>query len=420
MRDKVNDMLTLLSVQKTLPFEPGKQFNYGTSDYFLLGVIVKRVTGQSLADFAKKNLFEPLDMSNTFIMQNPVRIVKHRAIGYYQADKDHHWRQWTPGSAAPGGRGLYTCVQDLYRWDQNFHKNRLPWGEHMKEFVREGTLLGNRNVLDARPTGTYRGLKRIQFTGGMPGYVSALTQFPQQRFTVICLCNNSTIKPWEINSRIADFYLANVLGPELPDADDDAASRANDKVIELDERELRDKVGAFRLRVDYRIWKIELRDGKLQVIDHLKIAHPLIPMGRDRFRPQGEFFHDSARFIFERASPKLPLSLTSKWVGGTIEMDRVNLVEPTVEQLSDYAGEYYSDELSAAYRFKISDEMLLLRVNNLGWEPLDLTVQDEFVPGVRRNHDNRIIRFTRNQQHQVVGLTVALWRVKGVSFTKAR
>ncbi len=101
-------------------------------------------------------------------------------------------------------------------------------------------------------------------------------------------------------------------------------------------------------------------------------------------------------------------------------MDRVNLVEPTSEQLKDYTGEYHSDELSTRYRFNVSDGKLLLRVNNFGWEPLDPTVQDEFVPGVRQNHDNRIFRFTRNQQNQIVGLTVALWRVKGVSFTKAR
>jgi len=118
-----NDMLTLLSGQKTLPFEPGTEFRYGTGDYFLLGMIVRRVTGQSLADFAKKNLFEPLGMSQTFIMQNPARIVKRRAIGYYRHHKGH-WLQWTQSSAAHGGRGLYTCVEDLYRWDQNFYERR--------------------------------------------------------------------------------------------------------------------------------------------------------------------------------------------------------------------------------------------------------------------------------------------------------
>ena len=52
-------------------------------------------------------------------------------------------------------------------------------------------------------------------------------------------------------------------------------------------------------------------------------------------------------------------------------------------------------------------------------EPLDPTVKDEFVPAIRQNHDNRIFKFLRNEQNQVAGLSVTLWRVKGVSFTKA-
>lgn len=413
-----NDMLTLLSGQATLPFEPGTQFHYGTGDYFLLGVIVRRVTGQSLADFAKGNLFEPLGMPSTFIMQDPARIVKRRAIGYYQHPKGH-FLSWTQNSAAPGGRGVCTTVEDLSRWDQHFREHRLHSGKYMKEFIQDGTLLDNRNVLDATPTGSYRRLKRIQFTGGMPGYVAAMTQFPTQRFTVICLCNNAAITPWEINARIADLYLADQLGPPPPDEDRDAADRTHDQPVELAERELREKVGAFRLRADGRIWKVVWEDDKLLVIDHLNEPHPLIPMGRNRFRPLGGFFHESARFVFERNSPESPFSLTSKWVRGTIEMDRVDLVTPTSDELKDYIGEYQSDELSTRYRTKVSEGKLLLRVNNRGWEPLDPTVQDEFVPGIRQNHDNRVFRFTRNQQQQVVGLSVALWRVKSVMFVKA-
>ncbi len=312
-----DDLLALLAGQKSSPFEPGSQFSYGTRDYFLLGIIVKRVTGQSLAEFAKDNLFEPLGMSSTFIMEEPARIVKHRAVGYYRHPKGH-WMQWTQASSASGGRGVYTSVEDLCRWNVNFEDNRLPLGKHMKEFLREGTLLDNRNVLDARPTGSYRGLKRIQFTGGMPGYVAAFTRFPEQHFTVICLCNNSTITPWEINSRIADLYLAEHLGPEQPTNDMDAAKRAHDIVVKLDESELRDKVGAFRLRADGRIWKIVFQDGKLFVHDHLNNVHPLIPLGRNRFQPQGGFFDETARFEFTRATPELPYSMTSYWIGGTI------------------------------------------------------------------------------------------------------
>ena len=411
------DMLTLLSGQRTLPFKPGSQFHYGTGDYFLLGMIVERVTGQSLADFAREQLFEPLGMHRTFIMQNPARIVKQRATGYYR----HHsgqWLQWTQGSAAPGGRGLYTCVEDLYRWDQNFYQNQLSSGEHMREFLEQGTLLDNRKVLDARPTGTYRGVKRIQFTGGMPGYVAAMTRFPDQRFTVICLCNHSGIAPWDINARIADMYLSSELGPPERDEDADAANRAQDREVQLNESELKDKTGAYRLRRQGRIWKVVMSDGKLLLVDHLNESHPMIPMGRNRFRPQGGFFQESSRLVFERTSPESPYSMTSRWVGGMLEFDRVELAEPTEQQLRDYEGDYYSEELATTYRLKVRERKLWLRVNNRGWEPIDPTVRDEFIPDMREDHDNRIFRFRRNEQGQVIGLTASLWRVKKISFDR--
>src|SRR5262249_30932557 len=47
------DLLTVLTGQKKLPFAPGTQFHYGSGDSFLLGVVVKRVTGKSLAEFAR-------------------------------------------------------------------------------------------------------------------------------------------------------------------------------------------------------------------------------------------------------------------------------------------------------------------------------------------------------------------------------
>src|SRR5215471_9619185 len=60
------DLLTVLAGQRKLPFEPGTEFHYGSGDYFLLGLVVKRVTGKSLADYARENLFEPLGMTRTF------------------------------------------------------------------------------------------------------------------------------------------------------------------------------------------------------------------------------------------------------------------------------------------------------------------------------------------------------------------
>ncbi|MDG1895131.1 MAG: hypothetical protein P8J37_09495 [Fuerstiella sp.] len=200
--------------------------------------------------------------------------------------------------------------------------------------------------------------------------------------------------------------------------DHEAARRSEDEETAVDEAELRNKVGAFRLRADGRIWRIVFRNGRLLVIDHLNNAIPLIPVGRDRFQPDGGFFDETARFEFTRTSPESPFSLTSRWNGGTLRTDSVDLVEPDPAQLMACEGRYISDELAAMYRFRVADGKLLLRVNNLGWVPLDPTVQDEFVPGIHQNHDNRVFTFTRNEKNQITEMSVKLWRVKGVSFAK--
>ena len=57
------EILELLARQKSLSFKPGEQFLYSNSGYFLLSVIVKRVSGKSLAQFAEEQVFKPLGMS---------------------------------------------------------------------------------------------------------------------------------------------------------------------------------------------------------------------------------------------------------------------------------------------------------------------------------------------------------------------
>ena len=68
------DVLALVSRQKAPAFRPGSKFAYSNSSYFLLGRAVERITGQSLARFADKNVFRPLGMTSTYLDNNPTRV----------------------------------------------------------------------------------------------------------------------------------------------------------------------------------------------------------------------------------------------------------------------------------------------------------------------------------------------------------
>src|SRR3990172_6273044 len=117
-------------------------------------------------------------MARTHFEDDPSIVVQHRVVGY---DKLHDggYRRWVMHSRVVGGCGLKSCIDDQVRWVANFDANKLPRGKFVDEFFATGTLLGNRNVLVLDPTGEYRGLTRIQFTGGMPGFGAAVVRFPR-------------------------------------------------------------------------------------------------------------------------------------------------------------------------------------------------------------------------------------------------
>src|SRR5262249_16651858 len=149
--------------------------------------------------------------------------------------------------------------------------------------------LGNRSVLDVDayrkevdpgalrdgPPGQYRGLQRKQFTGGAWGIHAAMAQFPTKRFTVICLSNCDEIIPWVMTRRSADLYLAGDLQPEPPRGSERLAPV--EPIIELPEADLSDRVGAYRMKGAGIFWRITLRDGSLQLTDHLKRTYRLRP-----------------------------------------------------------------------------------------------------------------------------------------------
>ncbi len=427
------DFFSLICGQKTLPFKPGTEFRYSSGDYVLLGITIKRLSGFSLPEFARRRIFEPLGMKRTFFDDNPTSIVEQRAVGHHKPRGDD-WRLWRPTGSLVGGGGLNTCVEDLVAWDRNFTDNKLPKGKYLDEFLREGSLLGNRNCLDrdayvkemnpdARrdsPVGQYRGLRRRQFTGGAWGLNTAMTQFPDEGWTFICLSNCSEIAAWTMNARMADLLLASRLVP-LPDKPSEL-STSDPPTVQLSEAELREKVGTYRVKSTGQIWRIVIRDGALHVIDHLLDAYRLRPLSAMRFDPEGPFFYESTRFVFSRTAVNAAIRLVSQWDEpdnrGQLEFENVELVEPTSDQLTQYAGQYISDELAATYRFIVRDGQLWLRVNSRRWEQLDATVRDEFIPHIREPTDGRIIRFLRNENDEVTGLSIDYYRVTAVRFEK--
>ena len=416
-----SDLLAILEAQPELPIEPGSEFRYGSGDFFLLGLIVKRVSGKPLAQFAKERVFEPLGMHSTIFEVDSTQVLKNRAVGHIR-EKDG-WHLWRSQGYLPGGAGVNTTVEDLARWNANFDNNQLGDGPLVTEFFQSGSVLGNRFCLDgdayrkklnpdlAEPAGQYRGLRRIQFTGGVFGMHSVLARFPDQEFTVICLSNADELTPSKLAREISDICLADHMSGEAH-----RAVEIIDAKVRLTAAQLDEKVGRFQSEEGI-IFDISAKDGKLWNSNSRGETYELIPYSENRFQASA---YPEDTFVFHPPSPGEPIQMSLEWRGGTIAFQRVGSSARSVSDLDQYVGSYFNEPLGSTYRFKIHKEGLWLRVNGHRWEQLEPTVADEFVPYRKSGHENRVLRFLRNDAGEVEGLSISFWRVRGVKFARVR
>ena len=416
------DVLAVVTRQKSLPFETGKEYRFGSADYLLLATIVKRVTGQSIAEFSRQKIFDPLHMTSTHFNDDPTLVVKNRAMGYERFPwPDGELRQWKSNGYDVFGPDGSSCVEDLYRWDQNFYDNQLPHGKFMDEFISNGTLLDNRPALDVDPTGRYRGLKRIQFTGGNFAFAACMTRYPEQHFTFICLTNQQGTHPWANANGIADIYLSDHLKPTAKSKKpENTPSSHEETIVDIPESKLRTKVGAYRMQgLCNRVWQVALKDKQLSITDHLNHSYPLKAVSDIRFHTHGApKGFDRHALIFKQDASDKPFYLTISGAEGEQIFDRVEMVDPTPAALHEYDGRYFCDELSATYQFSVRDGALWVRINSRGWERLDPTIRDTFIPHLRVEQDSRFFNFHRNESGKIVGFDLDYFEAQDLYFEK--
>lgn len=213
-------VLDMICRQKELNFTPGEQHLYSNSCYFLLGVIVKRVSGKTLKEFAHENIFAPLGMKNSHFHDDNKHLVKNRAFGYAKTDNGE-FGNLTMRFDLVGSGGLYTTVEDLLLWDRNFYNNKLGKGGQtlIDKMLTNGKLNNGEevNYAFALTNGVYRGAKTVSHGGALGGYRAQLLRFPGHRFSVVILSNLASFNPTALAYKVADIYLAEHLKPlEIP------------------------------------------------------------------------------------------------------------------------------------------------------------------------------------------------------------
>lgn len=183
------DVLHLAELQDTAAFKPGQRFEYSNTAYSLLSLIVEKVSGMPYKDFLKQRIFKPLGMTHSTLNVAGDSIY-NRAYGYDQKGDSLLMSDQSIYSYVLGDGGVYSSVNDLYKWDQALYTSTL---------VKPGTIeeiFATRSWENDRVAYGYGwyidekyGQKRVSHTGGTSGFSTYMIRYPAIRFSIIILSN---------------------------------------------------------------------------------------------------------------------------------------------------------------------------------------------------------------------------------------
>ena len=183
--------LDLVSRQKSLNFSPGDEFLYSNTGYALLSIVVHRASGETLRDFARERIFDPLGMWSTEFRDDHTQLIPRRALGYQPSGATYKISQ--PEFDVVGDGGVYSTIEDLAKWDANFRSGKVGGKSAIALLQTPGHLNDGQAIPYglALTIGQFHGLRTVEHHGAYGGYRSTLLRFPDNDLSVITLCNTA-------------------------------------------------------------------------------------------------------------------------------------------------------------------------------------------------------------------------------------
>ena len=399
-----DEVVEWLSRQKSLNFLPGEEYLYSNSGYFLLSQIVKRTAGISMKEFAEEHIFKPLGMTDTHFHDNHTEIVKNRASGYTPAGKGKFRISMTTLGMIGDG-GIFTTVEDMYKWDQNFYDSKIGSNKFIEKMLKQGKFNSGKeqDYASGLIHGKYGGLKTVRHGGSFVGFRADMLRFPEEKLTVICLANLSNINPSELCNMVAEIFLGDKMtlvekkkGLEKP------------VFIKVNAEIYKNYIGKFLFERGFTV-NVSLENGKLMVKTSFGEKNEAFPVSETRFYVKENESYITFQKNSEGVFDKMVINFGRRDMVG----NRLKPYNPSRDELSRYAGEYYSYELDMTYTFFIDKENLYLKFRNNPRVNCDLLKKNEVLI-------ERIGKALLNQddRNNITDFVLEAGRAKNLKFVK--
>ena len=183
---------------KPLEFQPGEKWEYSNSGYVLIGYLIEKITGQSYKDFIQENIFKPLGMTDSGY-DSSTAIIRHRASGYTPSPNGPTNAGYIDMTIPLSAGALYSTTEDLLRWEQGLFGGKLLSAASLKKMTTPfkndyacGLIVRSQN-----------GRAVIEHAGGIEGFNTHLSYYPDDKLVVAALGNLNGSAPTEIAAKLA-------------------------------------------------------------------------------------------------------------------------------------------------------------------------------------------------------------------------
>ena len=174
-----------------LEFAPGEKWQYADTGFYMIGMIIEKISGRDYESFLREYVLLPLAMRDTALVDYS-EIVPHRADGYsWRNEKIVNAGRFEIDEFANGG--LRSTLEDMLRFEQAFLTEKILKKSSINGML-ENARLNNGEIVSNYGLGLgltpFYGQRRFGHTGGGGlGFVSAFTHFPDKKVWVVVLAN---------------------------------------------------------------------------------------------------------------------------------------------------------------------------------------------------------------------------------------
>jgi CubicO group peptidase (beta-lactamase class C family) len=387
------ECLNVVRKQPQLEFTPGSHWTYNSTAWVILAEVLEKVTGQPADDWVEENILLPLDMKDTQI-ESYVGEVIYNTAESYSYEKGKGYTNEKSNRAIFGAADVNSSIDDLVKWITNF-RTATVGGDEVNELFLDPFILNNGYNSEYAlgiQNSYYRGLKRYRHTGGHEGFVTQLSYYPDQNLGIITISNFGRagwFSTTDIEDMVLEDYFPTEAEKEMPS-------------FNISKKELKQFEGlfiasTFNSTLNLKIVKDVLTsNGTTQ----------LIPISESTFQIKGS----NEQFQFTNSTTTGEITIS------TSKNDRYIKVEtwsPIKENLLEFEGDYWSDELETVYHIILKDGTININHRWLGEISLEPVSNDFF-----KTNMGFYVKFNRNRKGDISNLSVSSGRTLNVIFNR--